>query len=115
MNSMTEFLSILTGIMGLLTALGALWVALKKRPSEIRVMDADAATKLSSAATSLVEPLQKRIDALESDMAAACEQIDELEKKVKALKVENGYLVDWAQRLVHQVQSLGGHPVEMTR
>ena len=106
-------LAIITSIMAAIGAGASVYISLRKAPAEIRFTNADAAGKITEAAASLVEPMRKRLEVLEAELEETCAQVTALEKQVKALQDENELLIDWANRLTHQVQSHGLEPVKM--
>ena len=96
----------LAGVLGGLIAIYATW---RKVPHENRGFDASAAEAFEKAATSAAERatrLEERIEKLERLTA-------DQETRIETLEAENDDLRDWAERLVHQVQSMGLEPVKI--
>jgi predicted RNase H-like nuclease (RuvC/YqgF family) len=96
--------------LGGLAGLAALIVALAER----RKKSADYAEQINRSSLSLIEPLQKRLDAADKKIAELEAEVAELRAENIRLRAENGGLKSWADRLVHQVQSLGGTPVKIS-
>lgn len=95
--------------LGGLAGLSALIIALSERKKK----HAEYSTQISETAMRLIAPLRAQIDEY-------ARRIDELEREVRELREanqqlarENGALRDWAERLVHQIQSLGATPVPL--
>ena len=87
----------------------AILVSLFKTKPEIRALSGDSAESYSEAAKNYAEQvvkLQERLTKAEESLATVMGEINELRK-------ENGDLRDWAERLTHQVKSLGAVPVAM--
>lgn len=104
-------------ISSLVSLLGSglvVWVAAKKAPAEIRGIDADATKTNAEAAIALNEGLVRRVERLEAELAEACEQVEGMKKEISDLRAENTALHNWAERLAHQVQSMGGVPVPLS-
>jgi hypothetical protein len=99
-----------------------LWISLKKMTPETTKTTGDAASSAAAAAkifSDQVIILTGKIDALEKDHAKKVEDLEkcqnELEGRIQICENENRDLKDWAARLVHQVKSMGGVPVELKR
>lgn len=108
----------LSTLFAILMSIGALILAWRKAPAETRQADADAADKVREAALALLEPMQKRVDDLEKarerDKARMTElerRITELECELRDERSEKAEVIGGAQRLVHQIESLGANPV----
>ncbi len=92
-------------LIAIIAAVSALLVAFFKTRPEIRKLDGDAAKSYSEAAhnyASQVTDLQERLARAEKELAT-----------LTKLREENSDLREWAERLVHQVRSLGGEPVTL--
>jgi regulator of replication initiation timing len=73
--------------------------------------DADTAEKYLNIADIAAE----RALRLESRVKDLEQEVDHLKQANSRLLKENGDLREWAERLVHQVQSLGVEPVKIRR
>ena len=116
-----------SSIVGAVSVLVLLYVSLRKTPAETKTLESsadkdDASTSdiLEQTNTRLaakVDAQDRRIEELkaiiEQNDASAQAKIDELEAKYERVMQENADLRDWAERLVHQVQSLGAEPVKL--
>jgi predicted nuclease with TOPRIM domain len=109
-----DFVTVFT----LVASISAVIIAWRRAPAEVRQINNSAANSISEAAKILVEPLTKRVDDLEVELADACDKYDTLkgkyetlEEQYRELRRENEIMDEWARRLVHQVQSMGGAPV----
>lgn len=113
MESIGDIFAAVTSLGALIGSIMAVVIAYRKQPAETRVLNADAAGKVTQSALAMLEPLQERVEYLEKELGDACLELESLKKTVNALKSENEALQDWARRLVHQVRSLGGEPVKL--
>ena len=106
-------------IIAIVAAVGALIgsvLAWRKTPHETKEIDsrtegqdADTISKYQVIADRAAEralKLEKRVDDLECEVA-------KLKEENRQTREENLDLRDWADRLVHQVKSLGGDPVRL--
>ena len=125
-------------IAGAVSVLILLYVSIRKTPSEAKSMESSSDKDDASAVDILeqsnarladrVDKLQVRVDeqnrAIEANEAKHQAEIDaikaeyaaktaELDAKYQRVVEENTDLRDWAERLVHQVQSLGAEPVKL--
>lgn len=97
----------ITGIGSLVIAGVALYKAMKSTPKELRTSDANVADIYEDIATKSAEKalkLQTRVACLEEDLSKVQDQLRDRDMQIEDLK-------DWANRLVHQVSSLGGTSV----
>lgn len=108
----------LSTLVAILMSIGALYLAWRKAPHENRNLQAETDRAITDAALQLLEPLQKRIDELEQarerDKARMTEmdrRITELECELRDERSEKFDVLNGANKLVHQVVSLGGVPV----
>lgn len=102
-------LELISNLAAIVLALVAVYVAWRKTPAERRDIEGSAADKfeqIAGRAALRIDTLEKRVDELERQLKDAKSRIGELEG-------ENGDLRDWAERLVHQVRSLGQEPVKL--
>lgn len=79
----------------------------RKDQAEASKADAEAAStfqEIANKAAIQALGLQKRIADLEA-------RVSEQDSEIRILRCERDDLKDWAERLVHQVQALGGKPV----
>lgn len=109
---------------GLLTTLITLLVTRKNRESEREKLEAEAAGSIGDAWAKLLNPMKKRIAALECELAAKDLQIRELQKRVQELEAagleKDKTIQDQADRikelesvvdaLKKQLESLGQKP-----
>jgi len=110
-NSLTTFLAVLVSVSMFILA----W---RKAPSETYNLKAESEAKISAAAVALIEPMQKRLDELEKSRERQRISINELERRITDLECElreeksqKADILDGANKLVHQVESLGANPV----
>lgn len=131
---MPDWLQTLTSLTALITSLVGLYLLITRFPLEKKKLTADtsvsngtSAKAYSEAAQNYAEEvvkLQKQIAQMELDQA--CE-VEKLNQEIISLKTEQARmsrrqieleahdkaLVDWADRLCHQIYSLNGVPVKM--
>ena len=117
-------------IIAIIVAIGALignvimWRKLPHETKEIDAraesQDADTASKYQAIADKAAERALRLEERMEAKVLKLECRVDELESEVAKLteeinwqRTENSNLRDWAERLVHQVQSLGGEPVKL--
>jgi uncharacterized protein HemX len=108
----------LLGILTVMISGLALALAWWKAPQENRKLEADTDAKVSEAALALLKPMQERIAELEKShekdklrLAEHERRIGELECELREERATKADVVTGAQRLFHQVESLGGIPV----
>jgi len=97
----------IVGVIGGLSGVAALIDAASRR----RASRADTMAKYQEIADRAAEralKLDERVIELET-------KVNEQAALIHNLQCENADLRDWAERLVHQVQALGGSPVEICR
>jgi len=94
-----------------LTAFLANYSVIVLSKSQRKKVDADAADTLTETAISLVAPLKERLMELETKTTEQAQRIEELETRVTEQKELILELQEGAERLAHQVRSLGGSPV----
>lgn len=75
--------------------------------SQSDVGEADAAEKITNSATSLVQQLQNELTALRPMVG----RLAQLESEVSNLRKANDRLINWAERLVNQIEVAGLEPV----
>lgn len=99
-----DIADIIALIVSLLTAGGLVWdrvTARRKVRADADKTEAEANEIIRKTVMDLIEPMQKKIDALQI--------------KVSELEAENADLKEWAERLVVQVKSFGAKPAEFLR
>lgn len=81
-------------------------------------MRAETEAHISEVALTLIDPMKRRIEELEASRERQRMSINELEKRITELECElreeranRAEIEAGAQRLVHQVESLGANPV----
>ncbi len=89
--------TLLTALVALLVAIGGIITAIATR----KKASAEAAELISETVLKLLKPLRQRIE--------------ELEGEVRQYKQEVEDVRWWAERLVEQVERLGGEPVKFVR
>ena len=99
----------ISGIAALLLSIVALYKAFKQTSHDITITEASASKAFQEAANMAAE----RALSLEKRMKEMEEKILVLQLELIETKEINDCLKDWAERLVHQVISLGGDPVKM--
>jgi predicted RNase H-like nuclease (RuvC/YqgF family) len=105
-------------IMAALISLGSMLLVWRKMPHETREMDArtdsteaDTADKFMTIANRAAERvivLENRVKELETEVA-------QLKDYNRQCHLEREDLKDWAERLVHQIQSMGVEPVKLRK
>lgn len=98
--------TLIVAIVGVVGSISGILLALRKYPHEAAGLDAETLKTYIEAA----KIQQERYNDLEQKFDAYKVQI---EARMTALEEENDALKDWAERLVHQVQSLGVEPVKI--
>jgi hypothetical protein len=96
-------------VAALIVALISIGLSVLKTRPEIHNLTGDAAQSYSEAARNYaaqVVDLQTRLTRAEETISAHSAELSKM-------MAENADLRDWAERLVHQVRSLGGDPVKM--
>jgi len=78
-----------------------------------RAITSDAASKVTNDALKLLEPYKMRVVELEKRVDELEIESREIIKKYSTVCGRNEDLQDWAERLVHQVQSMGAIPVKI--
>jgi site-specific recombinase XerC len=115
---LTVTVAAIPGIVGLI-------IAYKRLPKEQAKLDAESAKTFSEAAQNYAEELtriqvmmiqrekehQSEIESLKQKQILTEGRLAELERKNIELSEKLSEVESWAERLVHQVQSLGGNPV----
>jgi len=76
-----------------------------------RAITSDAASKVTNDALKLLEPYKARVVELEKRLDELENELKEITKRYSTICDRNDDLQEWAERLVHQVQSMGGKPV----
>ena len=108
-------------LVALLGGSGAVIVSLltrKKMLSESKAKNAEAASLIEDAATSLVavykaDSVHVRVqyDELEMNMKECVKEIKELKGKLNVFELRHSKLLEVIERLVHQIKSLNHEPV----
>lgn len=96
-------------IIAILASIIAVALSILKTKPEIRSINGETAESYSQAARNYADQvvdLQTRLSKAEHSLAAIMGEVNELRKN-------NADLREWAERLTHQVKSLGGDPVQM--
>lgn len=111
--SISEAIALIASFGALLGTGAGVYIAWRKTPAEKRQLDSGAAEKwegIASRSAQRIATLEKRVDELE----ATIETIQRADgEQIAQLEIERDELKSWAERLVHQVQSLGGQPVAL--
>lgn len=119
-----------TGIAALITSLVLLfntWWSRRKTEAERHKTEADSDVSEASAAETYQRiadraaeralDLDEKIEQIKADFMARMEQRDKIITEQAAMIRQQAAVIadlqDWAERLAHQVRSLGGTPVEM--
>jgi hypothetical protein len=114
-------IAILAGIFGYLGSLTAAFLqAWKWKSGEQPKAKADAAGELTDTSLALVIAIRTE---MESNQRKSQTEMTAMRTELAAVRLENQQMreklteledvKEWAERLVHQVQSLGGEPVKM--
>lgn len=108
----------LTALIAVIASGITIWLAWRKAPIESQHLKAETEGRITEAALKLIEPLQKRIEELEQSRERQRASINELEQRITELECElrqeyseKAEIVEGANRLVHQIESLGANPV----
>lgn len=117
-----DIIVIITSLAALSGSAIAIWRSIKTAPAEIRNTDADAAESSAQAVTlyaKQVSDLKREIMEMEKAHELSYQELKndnaDMRRRLDVLQKENDLLRDWAQRLAHQVQALGGTPVAMVK
>jgi len=94
-------------VIGALVAVYSARANLNKTHAETTNEDAQASESYAAAARSFAEEVSK----LRLEVKQLRIEMDARDKTIKILTVDKLDLQDWAERLVHQVKSLGAEPV----
>lgn len=108
--------AVIIGVTSAIGSISAILISIFKQPHEVKNVDADTVKKYAEAASLSADRAQTIVEEFNAYRKQSEEKINTLQAKVLELekyKDENEVLRDWAERLVHQVQSLGGSPVPM--
>lgn len=122
-------LDLIIGIAGVIGSMAAIFLALRKYPHESRNLDAQAskgfaeAAKLSEEAAKLsasraaisLSELEEYKHETNLEIQALRTEINDLKAELRERDERLEDLRDWAERLVHQVMSLGGEPVKIRK
>lgn len=114
--NMTEIVTIISTIISLTASMGALYIAYRKAPAEARHLSASAGSSEADTAEkyrAIADRAADRALAVDQRLQQLEKQVIEQSLEIEDLKCENARLAHWADRLVHQVISLGGRPVPM--
>jgi outer membrane murein-binding lipoprotein Lpp len=115
---MTDSMWVSIGSM-LITLLGLVggWFLIRPQTNSLDSSTAEKYQQIADKASDKIDKLQARLDKTEADMRTMKEK---LEAEVYALKIEARSaneraerFENWAKRLVYQVRSMGGVPVEL--
>lgn len=121
MVSDTVIIAIITSVVSITASIGATWLQTRKwREAEQPKANADTADVLTGTSLELVAAIRKEMQA---NKETAMSEIMGLRSELATVKIENYQMREklteledvreWAERLVHQVRSLGGEPVKM--
>ncbi len=113
-------IELIIGIVSIFGSLSAIALSLRKYPFESRNMDALAAKSYAEAARSSADRAKEIAGEFEKYQLETESELKRLNDEIRSLKITLKErqetledLRDWAERLVHQVQSLGSEPVKM--
>ncbi len=121
MVSDTVIVAIVTALVSITASIGATWLQTRKwKEGEQPKFDADTADVLTGTSLELVTAIRKE---MQLNKENAMNEIMSLRSELGTVKIENYQMREklteledvreWAERLVHQVRSLGGEPVKM--
>ena len=121
MVSDTVIVAIITALVSISASIGATWMQTRKwREGEQPRADADTTDVLTGTSLELVQAVRKEMQA---NKETAMNEIMTLRGELATVRIENYRMREklteledvreWAERLVHQVRSLGGEPVKM--
>ena len=115
-------IDLIVGIIGVIGSVSAIALALRKYPFESRNMDASAAKSYAEAAKSSADRAKEIADEFEEYKLETEAELKKLNNEIRSLKIALKErqetlddLRDWAERLVHQIQSLGAEPVKIRK
>lgn len=100
-----------TAIAALITAIAAITTALATRRKSGRESD----KLMTEAATTLIRPLQERIEQQENRISELETETERQGNEIKALRQENRELRAGVELLCHQIVALGQEPVYRPR
>lgn len=113
---MIEPITLIVAIVGVLGSITSLYLSMRKAPKELKRMDIDTgaqaletterALQIASDAAEQIQAVRKELEELSHKYFAMQTELDETKEDVLRYQ-------DWAERLVHQVQSLGAEPVKI--
>lgn len=113
---MNDPITLIVAIVGVLGSAFSLYLSMRKAPKELKRMDIDTgsqalqsterALKIANDAAEQVQEVRMELEALTTRYIAMQTELDETKEDVLRYQ-------DWAERLVHQVQSLGAEPVKI--
>ena len=111
-----------SGIVGIISTITMIFIGLRKAPKEITQLDANAAKSYADAAESSARRAEQACRELdeykektEGELKLLHDEIAIIKQEREELKLLVDDLQDWAERLVHQVKSLGGDPVKIRK
>lgn len=108
----------IAGIAGLILALIAVYKAVRLTPHEEAGTDADTVTKYEEAASKATDRVL-RMEALLRNLEAELDRtkglLDEQRRVNQKLVEQNAALLDWSERLVHQLRSIDIEPVKIRK
>lgn len=112
----SAIISVIGGIVSAAGAITMIIVAIRKTPHETRGMDVQTFKKYEETLGDALEralKLGQRVTTLECEIDVLKASLVDRDKLVAESRATIDTLQDWANRLVHQVISLGGKPVSM--
>jgi DNA-directed RNA polymerase alpha subunit len=114
----SAIISLIGGIVSIGSVITIIWVSIKKTPHETKSIDAEIMVKYAALVKEGTEQaLQQNKGITDLEIEVKCLKKSLLDSEdlrtEQALTIDN--LQDWADRLVHQVKSLGGTPVQMRK
>lgn len=121
MNSVTEglLIALVGGIAGVISSLAAIALqGWKWKTGEQPKTATDAAASLTGASLSLVSGMRIELEAVRAEAVAARTEATTAREENAQMRIQLEELEDvreWAERLVHQVRSLGAEPVKMRK
>ena len=109
----TITIALIAAVPGFILGAASLYLALRKAPVEIAKTSADGEASRAEAAESYANATAtyaKEVASLRTEVSDLRKKLDESDKLKQSLAWQVEDLMDWADRLVHQVKSLGDQP-----
>jgi len=118
LDNISIIVSVIVALVGAVSGLVALRNQHKQADAAVVESKGEASESISTAVTVLIDPMNKRINMLESENTELKSRINVLEAKIKELESDNKALASkiasqstYTDRLRHQILALGASPI----